>query len=278
MKKYLYGLAIFMILAQQEAGAASWYHVEQQLNALDSAYGLLTGIITMPGTSGDMKHWGHDRLTPDGRGARIGTIIGGRYGKTEGAIIGGLVYGAAYYIDAYWRECEQEDGICALYPSADTPQKNRPAKNRHAPIGSEIGELHRCLVREVLECGQIPSSMTREELYEYMCTADFATLNAHFTAQQIRIVRSGLMDYAEALAYQGNDIEAVLLSGCPEEVEIINHYVNAVARTAGPFERQRYTHDYMRLVDKACRANWISEESAILINGTISSLSKTCQD
>ena len=263
MKKYLYGLAIFMILAMQEAGAASWYHVEQQLNALDSAYGLLTGIITMPGTSGDMKHWGHDMLTPDGRGARIGTIIGGRYGKTEGAIIGGLVYGAAYYIDAYWRECEQEDGICALYPS---------------PIGSEIGELHRCLVREVLECGQIPSSMTREELYEYMCTADFATLNAHFTAQQIRIVRSGLMDYAEALAYQGNDIEAVLLSGYPEEVEIINHYVNAVARTAGPFDRQRYTHDYMRLVDKACRANWISEESAILINGTISSLSKNLSE
>ena len=32
-----------------------------------------------------------------------------------------------------------------------------------------------------------------------------------------------------------------------------------------------------RLVDKACRANWISEESAILINGTISLLSKTCQ-
>ena len=57
-----------------------------------------------------------------------------------------------------------------------------------------------------------------------------------------------------------------------DEMNVIKYYAYVVSHETEPFDMYQYTRDYMMLVDEAYQNDFISEESALMVNGVISTL------
>ena len=306
MKKYFYGLVIFLFIGitmqsckeeknapslenqttQQEANTASWNHVQQQLNALDMSYGLTKNIRRAPSVPGNLAQisdytnwdftnmgfsWGRV-ITADAIGAAEGADKGYGYGGKWGALAGGIIVGGLYSLQAFVEENGTQTVINPYNPFIYVPQANRFTDGDLAPIGSEIGELHNCMVTEMIHDANFMALTSLEDMFDYMCTTDINSLSDYFTASQIA-------EFQEYLAAVRTDVldtvdwnTQMTMQGHGEELNIIKHYAYAVSQTTTPFDMEQYTSDFMQLVDDAYTNNQIPEESAILINGTISTL------
>ena len=307
MKKYFYYLMIFLIIgvsmqsckedknapanetiASQNANqSASWNQVEQQLKALDMSYGLTKNIRRSPSIPGGIEEvpnytdwelsdmgfsWG-TIIAADAIGAGRGSKKGHDMWGRPGAIVGGVVVGAAYSIVAWIEDDGVQSVINPDHPFVYFPQGNRFNIGGVAPIGSEIGELHNCMVKEMFENNRISTSTSIESLYESMCTMDIESLNIYFDSAQILPIQSSLLELeSDILSFYGDDMSAMLSQEYPDEMNIIKHYAYVVSHETEPFDMYQYTRDYMMLIDEAYQNDFISEESALMVNGAISTL------
>lgn len=301
MKKYFYGFVIFLFIGitlqscqedknapslenqvtQQKANVASWNHVQQQLKTLDMSYGLTKNIRRAPGIPETYEYIpscsnlifpnrrGWEIARADAEGASYGSDLGSFWGA-RGRVIGAVLVGGSFSLIEYVTGRE-EYMINSNNPFIYTPQENRFSfYGTNAPIGSEIGDLHNCLIYEMLHDESFGACASLEDMFNYMCIeANCSSLNTQFTAQEISNVQAFLyQNKTFILANQGN-WEAQIGS---DEFNVIKHYAYVISQETEPFDMQRYTYDYMMLVDEAYQNNWISEESAIMINGTISTM------
>lgn len=212
-------------------------------------------------------------------GVCAGAVLSG--GNVVAAGITGLVVGAICSFAEYKREKAEEnndndnDGMQAVFnpsnPFDYTGHGNRFNYGGWAPIGSEIGDLHNSMVNEILtDIGNSNQINTLSELYDYVCYADFNTLNTLFTPQQISDVQTYLSEHQTDIIADLEDIEMTTLwLGHPDEMEIIKHYAFVMTRPMF-FDRFQYTMNYMTIIDQAYQSQLLSEESAMIINGTIS--------
>lgn len=218
-------------------------------------------------------------------GAAIGAAVGGPAGAAVGAATGtivlGIVVGALNSIAEFQKEKEEEENnntdelkaaINLTNPFAYYPQGNRFAYGSLTPIGSEIGELHNWLVSEML--ADIDSTFnTMDALLEYVCTNNFTTLSTHYTSQLISVIQAYLYDNAtDILSYTGDSGIALLGQEYPDEMDVIKHYAFVMTQSTTFFNRYQYTMDFMNIIDYMYQNESISEESALLINGTISTM------
>lgn len=112
-----------------------------------------------------------------------------------------------------------------------------------------------------------------EDIFDYVCTdADFTFLNSYFTSAQIVGVQNYLVDNRAAILDITNWDTQMVQKGYTEALNIIKHYAYAVSQTTTPFDMEQYTSDFMELVESAYTNELISLESALMINGTISTL------
>lgn len=300
MKKYFYQLMILFIIGatmqsckedinapvnetvatQNVNKSASWDQVQQQLNVLDMSYGLTKNIRRSPSIPETIGQIPSDDWDLSSMGVNwtivvadaIGAINGGRWfwgTGPWGVAAGAVVVGGLHSLQAYLLTNNTQAVINSTNPFVYVPQENRFAIGGAAPIGSEIGELHNCLVKEVLE----NENITIESLYEYMYTTDFTTLSTHYTTQQISEMQYYMMQYeSEVTNFQLEDNIYMLSQEYPDEMNIIKHYAYEVSQALEPYDWLHYTRDYMMVVDNAYQNNLISEESALMINGAISTL------
>ena len=307
MKKYFYYLMIFLIIgvsmqsckedknapanetiASQNANqSASWNQVEQQLKALDMSYGLTKNIRRSPSIPGGIEEvpnytnweltdmgfsWG-TIIAADAIGAGRGSQKGHDMWGRPGSIVGAVVVGAAYSIVAWIEDDGVQSVINPDHPFVYFPQGNRFDIGGVAPIGSEIGELHNCLVKEMYENDYISTSTSLESLYESMCTTYIESLNMYLDSAHIQPIQSSLLELeSDILSFYGDDMSSMLSQEYPDEMNIIKHYAYEVSQALEPYDWKRYTRDYMMVVDNAYQNNLISEESALMINGAISTL------
>lgn len=215
----------------------------------------------------------------DAEGACHGADIGERIGGKWGAVIGAVAVGASSSVAEYIKEKNDNDndndGMQVVFnpsnPFDYTRDGNRFNYGGWAPIGSEIGDLHNSMVNEILtDIGNSNQINTLSELYDYVCYADFNTLNTLFTPQQISDVQTYLSENQTDII---TDLEdngmTTLWLGHPDEMEIIKHYAFVMTRPMF-FDRFQYTMDFMTIIDQAYQSQLLSEESAVIINGTIS--------
>ena len=217
-------------------------------------------------------------------GAAIGAAIGGpagaAVGATTGTIVLGIVVGALNSYAEFQKEKEEEDNntdelkaaINLTNPFVYYPQSNRFTYGGVTPIGSDIGELHNWMVSEMLEVidGTIN---TMDALLEYACTNNFTTLSTHYTSQLISVIQAFLYDNAtDILSHTGDSGIALLCQEYPDEMNIIRHYAYVMTQSTTFFNRFQYTVDFMNIIDYMYQTETISEESALLINGAISTM------
>lgn len=306
MKKYFYGLVIFLFIGitmqsckegknapslekqttQQEANTASWNQVQQQLNALDMSYGLTKNIRRAPGLPGNIDQvpyhnnweladmgfsWGHV-IVEDAIGAAEGASRGYEYGGKWGALIGGVILGGLYSIQAYIEENGAQVAINPSSPFVYSLTGNRFSDGATAPIGSEIGDLHNCLVSEMLQDANFMALTSLEDMFDYMCIANITSLSGYFTSSQIAELQAYLADNRTNILDSIDWSTQMIAQGYVDELNIIKHYAYMVSQTSIPFDMEQYTSDFMQLVDDAYTNNQISEKSALLINGTISTM------
>ena len=286
------------IASQNANQSASWNQVEQQLKALDMSYGLTKNIRRSPSIPGGIEEvpnytnweltdmgfsWGVAAADADGActgieaglglGGAIGSVFPG-IGTSAGAVGGGIVFGvivsAIFSINAYKEENGTQVVIDPNNPfiQISIPTGNRFAYGDNAPIGSEMGDLHNNLVNELLQDANFMALDSKEEMFEYIRTASLTTLTAHFTSEQVAEVLSYLADYQTTHDWS-SPMESADYS---MELNVIKHYAYEVSQALEPYDWLHYTRDYMMVVDNAYQNNLISEGSALMINGTISTL------
>ena len=286
------------IASQNANQSASWNQVEQQLKALDMSYGLTKNIRRSPSIPGGIEEvpnytdweltdmgfsWGVAAADADGActGIGAGLGLGGAIGSAIPAIgtsvcaviggtLGGIVVGAIFSINAYKEENGTQVVIDPNNPfiQISIPTGNRFAYGDNAPIGSEMGDLHNNLVNELLQDANFMALDSKEEMFEYIRTASLTTLTAYFTSEQVAEVLSYLADYQTTLDWS-SPMESADYS---MELNVIKHYAYEVSQALEPYDWLNYTRDYMMVVDNAYQNNLISEGSALMINGTISTL------
>lgn len=288
-------------VTQQKANAASWKQVQQQLKTLDMSYGLTKNIRRAPGIPEGIDQvpnyddweladmglsWGVAQADADGFckgaqtfggiGAAVGFIGGGPVGSAWGTLIGGvgggLVVGAIYSVKAYKEENGTQAVINPYNPFIYIPQGNRFADGDLAPVGSELGDLHNCLVSEMLQDANFMALTSLEDMFDYICAANITSLSEYFTSSQITEVQSFLTDIQADVLDTADLSTRMIAQGYEDELNIIKHYAYAVSQTTAPFDMEQYTSDFMQLVDDAYTNNQISETSALIINGTISTM------
>lgn len=260
----------------------SYARLLEDLDDLDSSYGL-TSVNEITGYSDwDFTDAGDSWsvVAADAEGACNGADIGERIGGKWGAVIGAVVVGAVSSVAEYVKEKQDDDNDgmqSRFYPNTlfvYGDYVNRFNYGNAAPIGSEIGDLHNSLVKEMLgDIDNGASLTTLTEIFEYAYSTNFSTLSGNFTPSQISEVQAFLMENETDIIYdlENNGITA-LQQMFPDEMEIIKHYVYVVSQSTEYFNRMQYTMDVMSLIDYASQNESISEERAILINGIISTL------
>ena len=220
-------------------------------------------------------------VAADAEGACHGADIGERIGGTWGAVIGAVVVGSVSSVAEFIKEKNDNDhdnmqiAINPTRPFAYDQYENRFYYGGWAPIGSEIGDLHNSMVSELL--AEIDSSnciSTLSDIFEYAYSTNFSTLSTlstHYTPQQILGVQAYLNTYeTDILSDLEDDEMTTLWQDYPDEMEVIKHYAFVLTQTTTFFDRFQYTMDFMTNVHLAYQSELISEESALMINGTIS--------
>lgn len=258
----------------------SYAQLLDDLDNLDLSYGLSSVSEISDYENWDFSNTGGSLgiVAADAEGACHGADIGERIGGTWGAVIGAVVVGAVSSVAEYIKEKNDNDhdnmqiAINPTLPFKYDQYGNRFHYGGWAPIGSEIGDLHNSLVNELLaEIDSSHSITTLADIFEYAYSTNFSTLSTHFTSQQISEVQTYLSGHeTDILTDLENDAMTTLWLDYPDEMEIIKHYAFVLTQTPTFFDRFQYTMDFMTNIYSAYQSELISEESALIINGTIS--------
>lgn len=272
----------------------SWSLLQQRLQALDMSYQLATFLSprprrspSLPETIGQITNYEDWDFTDigdswsvaaaDALGACSGIEAGAALsaGNPIVAAVTGAVVGAICSIAEYKKEEDNEnnDELLAAFnpnnPFVYTTQGNRFENfGTITPIGSEIGDLHNSLIQELLNDESFVSCTSLEDMYCYMYSNSFNTFNNYCTSAQWNTIQTCLCYHQTDILSQQN-LNSLVSS---DEFCIIKHYAYTVSQTTEPFNIEQYTYDFMVLVDEAYQNDQISEESALLINGTISTM------
>jgi len=307
MKKYFYYLMIFLILgvsmqsckedknapanetiASQNANqSASWNQMEQQLKALDMSYGLTKNIRRSPSIPGGIEevpnytNWDFNNMgsawgiAKDDLGGFCGGVgFAGALFVSNPLILGiGVCVGAAMSYLAYKDTNGTQTVINPNNPFVYTHQGNRFVEDSYAPIGSEAGDLHNCLVLEMFQDEHFVELTSMEDIYDYLCSTNISSLSNYYTSQQVNDILTFMQqNEGYILTNQADWSNQLSELGYEAELNVIKHYAYEVSQALEPYDWKRYTRDYMMVVDNAYQNNLISEESALMINGAISTL------
>lgn len=288
-------------VTQPKANVASWNQVQQQLKALDMSYGLTKNIRRAPCIPEGIdqvlyyNNWELDDMgfnwavanadadgvyegitAGGGMGAAIGFLSGGPAGSAWGTLIGGAIGGVAWgafrSVSKYIELNGTQVVINPSHPFIYIPHGNRFADGNLAPVASELGDLHNCLVSEMLQDANFMELTSLEDRFDYICAANITSLSDYFTSSQIAEVQAYLADNRTYLLDSIDIYTQMITQVYVDELNIIKHYAYVVSQTTTPFDMEQYTSDFMQLVDDAYADNQISEESALIINGTISTM------
>lgn len=128
------------------------------------------------------------------------------------------------------------------------------------------------MVNEMLQDANFMELTTLADMYDYVCTTNLTFLSGYFTYEQIVDIQAYLADNRTVILDTTNWSTQTVLQSHTDELNIIKHYAYVVSQTTTPFDMEQYTSDFMQLIDDAYTSDQIHEESALMINGTISTL------
>ena len=195
MKKYYLMIALLLGLSLQSCNddqnvpaiqsktaqkINSWNQLQKQLKALDMKYVHKKSVRRLPGlheslevvpsyNDWDLIDMGFNWVV--GISDALGALDGGFRLKELGpwgVLAGVLIVGGLRSLETYLLINYTQTVINTTNPFVYVPQENRFVISGVAPIGSEIGELHNCLVKEVLNNENITLYRMKQNLL--ICT------------------------------------------------------------------------------------------------------------